>query len=73
MDFPESYRKVFSTAIQSIKNTYLYCLAAIVIIVVLGMLIAYLAVRRKSWLTNAIDTIAMFRTLYRGPSLVLRY
>mgnify|MGYP000181708484 CR=1 FL=1 len=32
----ESYRKVFSTAIQSIKNTYLYCLAAIVIIVVLG-------------------------------------
>ena len=38
----ESYRKVFSTAIQSITNTYLYCLVAILVIVVLGMLIAYL-------------------------------
>ena len=65
----ESYRKVFSTAIQSIKNTYLYCLAAIVIIVVLGMLIAYLAVRRKSWLTNAIDTIAMFPYIVPGSVL----
>ena len=35
-----------------LRILYLYCLAAIVIIVVLGMLIAYLAVRRKSWLTN---------------------
>ena len=50
-----------------------YCLAAIVIIVVLGMLIAYLAVRRKSWLTNAIDTIAMFPYIVPVPSLVLRY
>ena len=65
----ESYRKVFSTAIQSIKNTYLYCLAAIVIIVVSGMLIAYLAVRRKSWLTNAIDTIAMFPYIVPGSVL----
>lgn len=65
----ESYQKVFSTAIQSIKNTYLYCLAAIVIIVMLGMLIAYLAVRRKSWLTNLIDTIAMFPYIVPGSVL----
>lgn len=65
----ESYQKVFSTAIQSIKNTYLYCLVAIVIIVVLGMLIAYLAVRRKSWLTNLIDTIAMFPYIVPGSVL----
>ena len=63
----ESYQKVFSTAIQSIKNTYLYCL--VVIIVVLGMLIAYLAVRRKSWLTNLIDTIAMFPYIVPGSVL----
>lgn len=65
----ESYRKVFSTAIQSIKNTYLYCLAAIVVIVVLGMLIAYLAVRRKNWLTNLIDTVAMFPYIVPGSVL----
>ena len=65
----ESYRKVFSTAIQSIKNTYLYCLVAIAIIVILGMFIAYLAVRRKSWLTNLIDTIAMFPYIVPGSVL----
>lgn len=65
----ESYKKVFSTAVESIKNTYLYCFAAILIIVVLGMLIAYLAVRRKSWLTNLIDTIAMFPYIVPGSVL----
>lgn len=65
----ESYQKVFSTAIQSIKNTYLYCLIAIVLIVMLGMLIAYLAVRRKSPLTNLIDTIAMFPYIIPGSVL----
>lgn len=65
----ESYRKIFSTALQSISNTYLYCLAAILIIVVLGMLIAYLAVRRKSWLTSLIDTIAMFPYIVPGSVL----
>ena len=65
----ESYRKVFSTAIQSITNTYLYCLVAILVIVVLGMLIAYLAVRRKSCLTNLIDTIAMFPYIVPGSVL----
>ncbi len=65
----ESYRKVFSTAIQSIRNTYIYCLVAIAIIVILGMFIAYLAVRRKNWLTNLIDTIAMFPYIVPGSVL----
>lgn len=65
----DSYRKVMSTAVESIKNTYLYCIVAILIIVVLGMLIAYLTVRRKSWLTNLIDTIAMFPYIVPGSVL----
>ncbi|MCD8123229.1 MAG: iron ABC transporter permease [Clostridiales bacterium] len=65
----ESYEKVFSTAIQSIKNTYLYCFFAILIIIVVGMLVAYLAVRRKSWLTSLIDTIAMFPYIVPGSVL----
>lgn len=65
----ESYRKAFGTAIQSIKNTYLYCFIALVIIIVIGMLVAYLSVRRKSWLTSAIDTIAMFPYIVPGSVL----
>ena len=44
----ESYTKVFGTAWSAIRNTYLYCIIALAIIVVLGMFIAYLSVRRKS-------------------------
>ncbi len=65
----ESYTKIFSTAIQSIKNTYLYCFIALAIIIILGMLIAYLSVRRKSVLTSAIDTIAMFPYIVPGSVL----
>lgn len=65
----QSYIKVFDTAWASIKNTYLYCAAALVIIIVLGMLIAYLSVRRKSVLTSTIDTIAMFPYIVPGSVL----
>lgn len=64
-----SYKKVADTAITSIRNTYLYCLAAILIIIILGMLIAYLAVRRRSFVTSAIDTIAMFPYIVPGSVL----
>lgn len=65
----ESYKKVLSTAVESIKNTYLYCIIAILIIVVFGMLVAYLSVRRKNWLTSLIDTIAMFPYIVPGSVL----
>lgn len=65
----QSYAKVFDTAWASIKNTYLYCFAALAIIIVLGMLIAYLSVRRKSVLISAIDTIAMFPYIVPGSVL----
>lgn len=65
----QSYEKVFDTAWASIKNTYLYCAVALVIIIVLGMLIAYLSVRRKSMLTSTIDTIAMFPYIVPGSVL----
>ena len=65
----DSYRKIIETAVSSIKNTYVYCFIAILVIIVLGMLIAYLSVRRKSWLTNLIDTIAMFPYIVPGSVL----
>lgn len=51
------------------RNTYLYCIIALAIIVVLGMFIAYLSVRRKSPLTSLIDTIAMFPYIVPGSVL----
>lgn len=65
----DSYTKIFGTALSSITNTYLYCFIALVIIIVLGMLIAYLSVRRKSPLTSGIDTIAMFPYIVPGSVL----
>ena len=65
----ESYTKIFDTAFSSIQNTYLYCIIALAIIIILGMLIAYLAVRKKSMLTSAIDTIAMFPYIIPGSVL----
>ena len=65
----ESYTKVFGTAWSAIRNTYLYCIIALAIIVVLGMFIAYLSVRRKSPLTSLIDTIAMFPYIVPGSVL----
>lgn len=65
----DSYKKVLSTAVESIKNTYIYCIIAILIIVIFGMLVAYLTVRRKGWLTNLIDTIAMFPYIVPGSVL----
>ena len=65
----ESYTKIFDTALSSIQNTYLYCIIALAIIIVLGMLTAYLSVRKKSMLTSAIDTIAMFPYIIPGSVL----
>ncbi|MGN0776552.1 MAG: ABC transporter permease [Candidatus Ventricola sp.] len=65
----DSYRKIFSTALSSIRNTYLYCFIALIIIIVLGMLIAYLSVRRRNAVTNLIDTLAMFPYIVPGSVL----
>lgn len=55
-----SYLKAFSSMGGAIKNTYLFSTAAIVLIVIMGVLIAYTSVRRKSQLTRMLDTITMF-------------
>lgn len=65
----DSYTKIFSTALSSIGNTYLYCGIALVIIILLGIFISYLSVRKRNWLTNAIDTLAMFPYIVPGSVL----
>lgn len=64
-----SYKKVADKALAAVTNTYVFCFFAIVIIITLGMLIAYLTVRRRSVPTSAIDSIAMFPYIVPGSVL----
>ncbi len=65
----DSYRTIFDKLGAAITNTYLYGLVAIVIIVILGMFIAYLSTRRKNLLTSIIDTFTMFPYIIPGSVL----
>ena len=64
-----SYISIFSSLGTSIKNTYLYGIITIFIIVILGMFIAYISIRRKNILTSIIDTITMFPYIIPGSVL----
>ncbi|MDF2877924.1 MAG: iron transporter permease [Clostridia bacterium] len=64
-----SYQTVFKNLGKAIMNTYLYGLIAIIIIIVLGMFIAYISTRRKNILTSAIDSITMFPYIIPGSVL----
>lgn len=64
-----SYVSVFENLALAITNTYVYSFIAIFIIVFLGMLIAYITTRRKSWLTDVIDTLTMFPYIIPGSVL----
>lgn len=65
----DSYVAVFDNMALAIINTYVYSFIAILVIVILGMLIAYITTRRKSWLTNVIDTLTMFPYIIPGSVL----
>jgi iron(III) transport system permease protein len=65
----ESYATIFDKLGMAIANTYLFGLAAIAIIVVLGMLIAYLSTRRRNLITSVIDTFTMFPYIIPGSVL----
>ena len=65
----DSYRTIFESLGTAITNTYLYSTAAMAMIVFLGMTVAYLTTRKKSWLTDVIDTLTMFPYIIPGSVL----
>lgn len=65
----ESYKKIFSNLGTPIINTYKFGIIAIIIIVVMSMFIAYLTTRRKSKITELIDTLTMFPYIIPGSVL----
>lgn len=64
---------LFAKDSSCILNTYLLGLAAITIIVVLGIFISYLTVRKKNTLNNALDTISMFPYIIPGSVLGIAF
>lgn len=65
----DSYKAVFNRLGSSILNTFLYGFIAILIIILLGMMIAYVTTRKKSVITFFIDTVTMFPYIIPGSVL----
>ena len=64
-----SYRMVFSNLGTAIKNTYTFGLTALLLIVIMGMLIAYITTRRRNALTSVIDSVTMLPYIIPGSVL----
>ncbi|WP_240418953.1 ABC transporter permease [Paenibacillus periandrae] len=64
-----SYKEVLFRVPKAILNTYSFSLISIVIMVVMGMLIAYVLVRRKSKLTAMLDGLIMIPYVMPGTVL----
>ncbi len=60
---------LFAKDNNSILNTYMFGICAIVVVVVLGILISYLTVRKPSYLTSSLDTLTMFPYIIPGSVL----
>lgn len=62
-----NYQKALEKMLtRSIGNTMIVSIAALIVILIVAVLIAYLVVRRSSVLTNTIDTISMMPYIMPG-------
>ena len=64
-----NYQTIFSKNPRVIPNTYMFGLIAIALVIVFGVLIAYLAVRRRSIITSTVDTLTMLPYIIPGSVL----
>lgn len=64
-----SYTQAFSRLGNSIQNTFLIPGISLVIIILLAVIIAYIAVRRRNVLTATVDTISMIPYIIPGTVL----
>ena len=65
----KNYQFISSKLAQNIKNTYVFSLVAIVFIVLVGILVSYILVRKKGKVANLIDTLIMFPYVIPGSVL----
>ena len=64
-----NYRAILSRLGSNIRNTYVFSLVAIVFIIVLGIIVSYILVRKKGKVANIIDTLIMFPFVIPGSVL----
>ena len=64
-----NYETIMSRLGRNIRNTYMFSLIAIVFIVILGILVSYILVRKKGKVANLIDTLIMFPYVIPGSVL----
>ena len=64
-----NYQAILSRLGRNIRNTYVFSLVAIVFIVILGILVSYILVRKKGKVANLIDTLIMFPYVIPGSVL----
>lgn len=70
----DNYRNIFSKGnTVAIRNTYLFGLEAIVVVVICGILISYLSVRKKNTLTGVLDVLTMFPYIIPGSVLGISF
>ena len=65
----DSYMSIFRSLGTAIRNTYVFGAIALVIVIVLSMFIAYITIRRKSLVSNVIDSMTMFPYIIPGSVL----
>ncbi|GKX28558.1 iron ABC transporter permease [Vallitalea longa] len=65
----DSYRMIINKLSTNIKNTFLYSTVAIIIMVVAGLLLSYLIVRKKSRVNSLLDILIMFPYVIPGAVL----
>ena len=70
----DNYRNIFSKGnTVAIRNTYLFGLEAIVVVIVCGILISYLSVRKKNTFTGVLDVLTMFPYIIPGSVLGISF
>lgn len=69
----DSYTTIFTRMIRSIKNTYVYSIYAIIIMIIFGSFTAYVTVRKRSALTHVTDVVMMFPYVIPGAIMGLSY
>lgn len=65
----KSYRSILYRLSKPIGNTYLYSIISIVLIVLFGVLLSYLIVRKKGPISSLLDILVMFPYVIPGSVL----
>jgi len=65
----ENYTLVLNRLSLNIRNTFLYAVIALTFMVVVGILVAYIIVRRRSKFNSLLDTLIMFPYVIPGSVL----